>query len=192
MILTHVKRAALPLVITCFFHGLGSQAGNSSGKAILIAEKTQAYAEKAGFEKKPIDIINTLKNNERTSFQTMLDGLQQAFELDNTLKGKGPYTVFAASDKAWNHIPTEDVQSLFANKPKLKQVLTYQIVPESLDSKALRTMKSVKTMEGGEINFSTKGGDLYVNDSLILTSDIPCSNGIIHITQSVIMPKLAQ
>jgi uncharacterized surface protein with fasciclin (FAS1) repeats len=182
MILNRVNRAALPLVITCLCYGLASQA----------ADKTQAYSEKAGFEKKPIDIVNTLKDNERTSFHTMLEGLQQAFDLDNTLKGKGPYTVFAASDKAWSKIPSEDVQSLFANKTKLKQVLTYQIVPELLDSKALRSMTSAKTMGGGEITFSTKGGDLYVNNALILTTDMPCSNGIIHITQSVIMPKLVQ
>lgn len=87
-----------------------------SKQSVLIAAKTEAFHEKQGFERKPKDIINTLKDNESTSFQTLLDGLQQAFDLDKTLKNKGPYTLFAPSDKAFKKIPDEDVQSLFANK----------------------------------------------------------------------------
>jgi len=165
---------------------------NSGDKPILIAARTQQFKEKQGFERKPKDIINTLKDNESTSFRTLLDGLQQAFDLDQTLKNQGPYTLFAPSDKAFKKIPTEDVQSLFANKKKLKQVLSYQIVKGKLNANALRTMKSVKTMEGDEVNLSTKSGDLYADKSLILTTDIPCSNGIIHILDEVIMPPLSK
>ena len=158
----------------------------------MIAAKTQEFKEKQGFERKPKDIINTLKDNESTSFQTLLDGFQQAFDLDKTLKNSGPYTLFAPSDKAFKAIPTEDVQTLFANKKKLKQVLSYHIVSGRLDSKTLRTMKSVKTMEGHEIKLSTKGGDLYVDQSLVVMTDIPCSNGIVHILSEVVMPPLSK
>jgi uncharacterized surface protein with fasciclin (FAS1) repeats len=165
---------------------------NSGEKPILIAARTQQFKEKQGFEREPKDIINTLKNNEITSFHTLLDGLQQAFDLDQALKNKGPYTLFAPSDKAFKKLPAEDVQTLFANKKKLKQVLSYQIVKGQLNANALRSMKSVKTMEGDKINLSTKSGDLYADKSLILTTDIPCSNGIIHVLDEVIMPPLSK
>jgi uncharacterized surface protein with fasciclin (FAS1) repeats len=71
---------------------------------------------KQGFERKPKDIINTLTDNEVTAFHIFLDGLDQAFSLDDTLKNKGPFTVFAPSDKAFKTIPADDRQSLWANK----------------------------------------------------------------------------
>ncbi|MGH9552504.1 MAG: fasciclin domain-containing protein, partial [Terriglobales bacterium] len=80
---------------------------------VLIAAKTESYGEKDGFHRDKKDIINTLKNNEVTSFQTMLDALQQAFELDKTLRGEGPFTVFAPSDKAWKRLTDADLQALF-------------------------------------------------------------------------------
>lgn len=155
--------------------------------------KTKKYTEKGGFERTPKDIINTLKDNEITQFQTLRGGLEQAFGLDKTLKGKGPFTFFAASDKAFTTIPGDDVQSLFANKKKLKQVLTYHVIEGSkLSSDALRTMKGIKTMEGHELKFSEKGGSLYVDKALVKISDVPCSNGVIHVIDSVLMPPLSQ
>lgn len=195
--MTQVKVFATLLTLACaslLSLNLASEAGNntSTNKVVLIAAKTQEFKEKQGFERKPKDIINTLKNNEFASFQTLLDGLQQAFDLDQTLKNKGPYTLFAPSDKAFKTMPDADVQSLFANKKKLKQVLSYHIVNGRFDSKALRTMKSIKTMEGHEIKITTKNGDLYVDKSLVLTTDIPCSNGVIHIINGVLTPPLSK
>lgn len=179
----------------CWFPaGFGTELNHCSTdqKPVLIAVGTQEFKEKQGFERKPKDIINTLKENEVTSFRTLLDGLQQAFELDKVLKNNGPYTLFAPSDKAFKKMPDEDVQTLFANRPKLKQVLSYQIVEGQLNSRALRTMKSIKTLEGHEITFSTKNGDLYVDKSLVLTTDIPCTNGVIHVLEEVVMPPLSK
>ena len=178
----------------CSSMNIPSQARHNSftNDSILIAAKTEQFSQKAGFERKPKDIINTLKDNQSTSFQTLLDGLQQAFDLDKTLKNTGPYTLFAPTDKAFNAIPVDDIQSLFSNKKKLRQVLSYLIVPGQIDSKALRAMHSIKTMEGNEIKFSTRGGDLYADKGLILTTDIPCSNGIIHIVDTVLMPPLSK
>lgn len=177
-----------------FSGGLASELNkdNASQRPVLLAVGTQEFKEKQGFERKPKDIINTLKENEVTSFRTLLDGLQQAFELDKVLKNNGPYTLFAPSDKAFKKMPDEDVQTLFANRPKLKQVLSYQIVEGQLNSRALRTMKSTRTLEGHEINFSTKNGDLYVDKSLVLTTDIPCTNGVIHVLEEVVMPPLSK
>jgi len=190
MLLNRKGPIAVALAITCF--APACLADNSSGKAMLLAAKTQAFSQKDGFEREPKDIINTLKDNQSTSFQSLLDGLQQAFDLDKTLKDKGPFTLFAPTDSAFKHISDEDLQSLFGNKKKLEQVLKYHIVAGKLDSRALRTMKSTKTMEGSEIDFSTKGGDLYVNNALVSMTDIPCSNGVIHILERVVMPPLSK
>lgn len=155
--------------------------------------KTKRYEEKGGFERTPKDIINTLKDNEISQFATLLDGFEQAFGMDKTLKGKGPFTVFAPTDKSFTTIPGDDVQSLFANKKKLKQVLSYHVIDGSkLSGQALRTMKSIKTMEGHEISFCEKGGSLFVDKALVKISDVPCSNGVIHVIDSVVMPPLSQ
>lgn len=158
----------------------------------LIASKTEAFQEKQGFERNKKDIINTLKDNDVAQFSTLLDGLQQAYELDKTLKNNGPYTFFAPSDKAFKKLPDDDRQTLWANKKKLKQVLQYHIVFGSFDAKDLRTKHSVKSLEGHSITMSTKGNDLYADKALVTVTDIPCSNGVIHILDEVIMPPLSQ
>jgi uncharacterized surface protein with fasciclin (FAS1) repeats len=143
------------------------------------------------------DIINTLRS--RGAFHRMLDGLDTAYDLDNVLKGKGPFTVFAAEDKAWAKLNQADQDTLFANKKKLNQVLSYEVIKgEQLDAKALGMQSKVKSMEGHEIHFSTKKDadkdkdDLYVDKAKVKTADIRCSNGIIHIVDAPIMPPLAE
>ncbi len=143
------------------------------------------------------DIINTLRVEGK--FHKMLEGLSNAFDLDNTLKGKGPFTVFAADDKAWGKINQADQDTLFNNKNKMAQVLKYEIIPNAkLDSKALSAMSSVKSMEGHEIKLSTKDdkdekiAGLYADKAHVKSADIMCSNGIIHIVDQPLMPQLAQ
>lgn len=158
-----------------------------------LAAKTKVFEEKEGFHKEPKDIINTLKDNQVAQFNTFLEGLPIGFDLDKVLKGAGPYTVFAPTDNAFKKIPGDDVQSLFANKKKTKQVLQYCIIDKAkLDSKALRAMKSVKTMEGHDLAITDRDGDLYVGQALVIVSDIPCSNGVIHAIDHVVMPPLSQ
>ncbi len=143
------------------------------------------------------DIINTLRVEGK--FHKMLEGLSNAFDLDNTLKGKGPFTVFAADDKAWGKINQADQDTLFNNKNKMAQVLKYEIIPNAkLDSKALSAMSSVKSMEGHEIKLTTKDdkdakvAGLYADKAHVKSADIMCSNGIIHIVDQPLMPQLAQ
>lgn len=143
------------------------------------------------------DIINTLRVEGK--FHKMLEGLSNAFDLDNTLKGKGPFTVFAADDKAWGKINQADQDTLFNNKNKMAQVLKYEIIPDAkLDAKSLSAMSSVKSMEGHEIKLSTKDdkdakiAGLYADKAHVKSADIMCTNGIIHIVDQPLMPQLAQ
>jgi transforming growth factor-beta-induced protein len=143
------------------------------------------------------DVINTLRK--RGAFHRFLDGLDTAYSLDNVLKGKGPYTVFAPTDKAFSRLNQADQDTLFGNPTKLKQVLSYHVLDgEQLNEKALESMKSAKTMEGHDITLSTrkKAGsdkdDLYVDKARVQEADIKCSNGIVHIIDAPIMPQLVQ
>ncbi|MFA6209432.1 MAG: fasciclin domain-containing protein [Candidatus Obscuribacterales bacterium] len=163
-----------------------------NSNTVLIAANTEQFKMKQGFERKPKDIINTLSDNEVTAFHIFLDGLDQAFSLDSTLKNKGPFTVFAPSDKAFKTIPADDRDRLWANKKKLKEVLQYHIVAGKFDAKALGMMSSVKTLGGRELKLSKKGNDLYADEILIKTTDVPCSNGVIHVLDGVVMPQLSK
>jgi uncharacterized surface protein with fasciclin (FAS1) repeats len=105
--------------------------------AVIPPAMADKYSQKEGFERHPKDIINTLNDNTVSGFHTFLDALSQAFDLDKTLKENGPFTVFAPDDKAIRKMPDADWQSLVANKPKLKQVLSYHIVPGKFDAETL-------------------------------------------------------
>ncbi len=186
--------AAGAIALTGFspFVPVSSQVRTSYDQQDLIAAKTQEFKEKEGFQRKEKDIINTLNDNDVAKFSILLDGLQQAYDLDKTLKNNGPYTLFAPSDKAFEKMPTDDKQSLWANKKKLKQVLQYHIVFGKFNAAALRKKSKLKTLEGHSITISTKGDDLYADKALMTTTDIPCSNGVIHVVDEIIMPALTK
>lgn len=187
-----VAASALLLTAVCQFVPASSQERVNFDRQQLIAAKTKAFKEKSGFERKRKDIINTLKDNDVTQFSTLLDGLQQAYDLDKTLKGNGPYTLFAPSDKAFKKMPDDDRQSLWANKKKLSQVLKYHIVFGQIPAFGLKQKSKLKTLEGRSVTLSTKGEDIFADKALITTTDIPCSNGVIHVLDDVIMPPLSR
>jgi transforming growth factor-beta-induced protein len=166
-----------------------------AGFAFPAIAKDEAIIGVQGGTAEKQDIINTLK--QRGAFHTLLDGYSSAYNLDNELKGKGPYTVFAPDDKAWAKMPEEDRQSLFANNKRLRQVLTSEIVKgQNLDSTSLKSVNSVKCMDGRSIAIASKqeeGKDeMFVDKAKIKKADIECSNGIIHIIDTPIMPPLAE
>lgn len=170
------------------------EAKPSSDKSnrVKIAAKTTKYSEKEGFERKKLDIINTLKDNEVTRFMTLRDGLTQAFELDKVLKGGGPFTFLAPSDDAFKHYPQDDLSQLFDNKKKLRQVLEYCIIDGNYSAADLVKMGTVKTHEGHNVSFSNPGGDYYADKSLMKVIDIPCTNGTLHVLDRLIQPPLAK
>jgi uncharacterized surface protein with fasciclin (FAS1) repeats len=104
----------------------------------------------------------------------------QAAGLVDTLKGDGPYTVFAPTDEAFAKLPPGTVEALLNDKEKLTQVLTYHVVPGKLDAKAVTGMSTLPTVEGS---------DLPVASIRIATTDIMTSNGIIHVIDEVLIPQ---
>ena len=113
------------------------------------------------------------------SFSTLIQAVQAA-GLADTLKGDGPYTVFAPTDEAFAKLPAGTLDALLADKEKLTQVLTYHVVPGKLDAKQVTGMTQLATVQGSE---------LPVASISITETDIMTSNGIIHVVDEVLIPQ---
>jgi uncharacterized surface protein with fasciclin (FAS1) repeats len=146
--------------------------------AIAVALAASALAVQAK------DIVDTAVA--AGNFKTLATALQVAGLVD-TLKGKGPFTVFAPTDEAFAKIPKADLDALLKDKARLTAVLTYHVVPGQVMAKDVKAGK-VKTVQGGEITVSTSGG-VMVDKARVTATDIVASNGVIHVIDSVIMPK---
>jgi len=120
------------------------------------------------------------------NFKTLATALQAA-GLVETLKGKGPFTVFAPTDEAFAKIPKADLDALLKDKAKLTAVLTYHVVPGKVMAKDVKAGK-VKTVQGSELTISTTGG-VMVDQAKVSATDVVADNGVIHVIDSVVMPK---
>lgn len=124
------------------------------------------------------------------SFNTLATALQAAGLVD-TLKGKGPFTVFAPTDEAFAKLPAGTVESLLKpeNKEKLVSILTYHVVPGSVGSDQVVKMSSAKTVQGQSARISATGGNVMIDGAKVVKTDILASNGVIHVIDSVILPQ---
>jgi uncharacterized surface protein with fasciclin (FAS1) repeats len=130
------------------------------------------------------DIVDTAID--AGSFKTLVTALQAAGLVD-TLKGKGPFTVFAPTDEAFAKIPKAKLDALLADKAKLTRVLTYHVVAGKVMAADVKA-GPVKSVEGSNIKISTKHG-VMVDKSKVVKTDIVASNGVIHVIDTVMMPK---
>ena len=119
-------------------------------------------------------------------FKTLAVALEKAGLID-TLKGKGPFTVFAPTDAAFAKVPKKDLDALLADKSKLPSVLTYHVVPGSVMAKDVKAGK-VKTVQGSDLTLSTSDG-VKVDGANVVKTDIVADNGVIHVIDSVVLPK---
>ncbi len=119
-------------------------------------------------------------------FNTLATALKAAGLVD-TLKGPGPFTVFAPTDDAFAKIPKADLDALLKDKAKLTAVLTYHVVPGKVMAKDVKAGK-VKTVQGSELTLGTTGG-VTVDAAKVVQADITASNGVIHVIDSVVLPK---
>ena len=120
------------------------------------------------------------------SFKTLAAALGAAGLVD-TLKGKGPFTVFAPTDEAFAKIPKADLEALLKDKAKLTSILTYHVVSGKVMAADVKAGK-VKTVQGSELTVSTSMG-VMVDNAKVIKTDIAADNGVIHVIDSVIMPK---
>jgi len=124
------------------------------------------------------------------SFKTLAAALQAAGLVD-TLKGKGPFTVFAPTDEAFSKLPAGTVESLLKpeNKEKLKAILLYHVVSGDVTAAQVVKLSSAKTVNGQDLKLTVNDGSVMVNEAKVVKADVLASNGVIHVIDTVLLPK---
>jgi len=123
------------------------------------------------------------------NFQTLVAALQTAGLVD-TLKGEGSFTVFAPTDEAFAEIQEAQLSALMANNTQLTALLTYHVVPGRYMSADLMDDMLVKTVSGENLTISLSNGGVMVNDANVVQADIVCTNGVIHVIDTVLVPRV--
>ena len=154
-----------------------------AGPFELKVDWIRTYGNKAGSN----DIVSAALADGR--FGTLATALTEA-KLVATLQGKGPFTVFAPTDKAFSKLPKDTVATLLKpeNRKQLQAILTYHVLSGSVDLAGALAAKQAKTVQGADVKIGFSDGRVRVNDAAIINADIRCSNGIIHVIDSVILP----
>jgi len=169
-----VLAAALALAVPASF-ALAAPAGDS---AKSHGAPAQARA----------DIVDTAVR--AGQFKTLAAALQAAGLVD-TLKGAGPFTVFAPTDAAFAALPAGTVENLLKpeNHDKLVAILTYHVVPGRVTASQVAGMKAAKTVEGADLAIRASGGAVTVDGARVVSADVAASNGVIHVIDKVLIPK---
>ena len=159
--------------------------GSATAGECPLSKKTVKVRTVKLAEKK--DIVDTAVGAE--AFTTLVAAVKAA-GLVETLKGDGPFTVFAPTDEAFGKLPEGTVETLLKpeNKDKLVAVLTYHVVPGKVMAADVVKLKNAKTVQGGEVDIMVDGGKVKVDNANVVKTDIECSNGVIHVIDAVILP----
>ena len=159
------------------------------GAGLVIAFGAKAsFADCGTCDKTVVEVAVANKD-----FTTLVAAVKAA-DLVKTLSGAGPFTVFAPTNEAFAKLPKETLESLLQpeNKKKLAGILTYHVVPGKVMAKDVVTLKGAKTAQGSEFKITVKEGTVMVDNAKVVKTDIPCKNGVIHVIDTVILPKQAQ
>ena len=131
------------------------------------------------------DIVDTAVS--AGQFKTLVKAVQEAGLVD-TLKSKGPFTVFAPTDEAFAKLPSGTLEALLKDKQKLAAILTYHVVPGKVMAAQVKPGQ-VKTVQGQSLTVSTMDGAVMVDSAKVIKTDIIASNGVIHVIDTVVLPK---
>jgi uncharacterized surface protein with fasciclin (FAS1) repeats len=156
--------------------------------AVVVVFGVVALAAAMGGYTKHKDIVDTAVT--AGSFDTLVAAVKAA-DLVETLKGKGPFTVFAPTDEAFGKLPSGTVEELLKpeNKEKLTAVLTYHVVSGKVMAEEAMKLSSAKTVNGQSLTIKVMGDAVMVDNAKVLQTDILCSNGVIHVIDTVVLPK---
>jgi uncharacterized surface protein with fasciclin (FAS1) repeats len=176
----------IKLMLSVGLLGLGLVSCMPKASAPVAAAPAAAPAMAAPM----LDIVDTAAGNK--DFSTLVAAVQAA-GLVETLKSKGPFTVFAPTNAAFAKLPAGTVESLLKpeNKATLVKILTYHVVSGKVLAADVVKLdgKMVKTVQGSDVTVTVAGGKVKVNDSNVVATDIETSNGVIHVIDTVLLPK---
>lgn len=133
----------------------------------------------------PGTVVNVAAN--AGMFTTLVKAVQVA-GLQPALKGKGPFTVLAPTDAAFAKLPAGTVEGLLKDPDKLAKILKYHVIPAKAMAKQVMTMSKATTLEGSDVNITTKNGTVMVNGAKVIKADVKADNGVIHVIDTVLMP----
>jgi uncharacterized surface protein with fasciclin (FAS1) repeats len=150
----------------------------------LVTLGVNAVADDHGMNDKK-DIVDTAIAAD--GFNTLVTAVQAA-DLVETLKGEGPFTVFAPTDAAFEAIPDDELEALLADKEKLTSVLTYHVVPGKVMAADVMGMDTATTVQGSDIDIQVVQGGVQVDGANVVQTNIEASNGVIHVIDAVIVP----
>ncbi len=162
-----------------FFSSSAAMAGEKCAKSSVTTVNHQ--------KEEKMDIVDTAV--EAGSFKTLVAAVKAA-GLVETLKGKGPFTVFAPTDEAFEKLPSGTVETLLKpeNKDKLVAILTYHVVAGDVKAADVVKIKSAKTVQGQTVAIDAADG-VKINDANVVKADIDCGNGVIHVIDAVLIPN---
>jgi uncharacterized surface protein with fasciclin (FAS1) repeats len=154
--------------------------------AMILGVLAGAIPSASGAKKQ--DIVDTAVA--AGTFNTLATALQAA-GLADTLKSKGPFTVFAPTDEAFSKLPAGTVESLLKpeNKDKLRAILLYHVVSGDVTGAQVMKLTSAKTVNGQDLKLTVNDGNVMVNDAKVVKADVLASNGVIHVIDTVLLPK---
>ncbi len=161
---------------------------------ILLALPLSAFAGSYGTSKTTSGAMNTNDIVDTAvaagSFNTLVAAIQAA-DLEATLRGAGPFTVFAPTDEAFAKLPPGTLENLLKpeNKSQLQAILTYHVVPGKVMASDAAMLTSAKTVNGQSFRITESGSGLMVDKATVIKADIPASNGVIHVIDQVIIPE---
>jgi uncharacterized surface protein with fasciclin (FAS1) repeats len=153
--------------------------------AVILPPSMSAPAEEEAMMAETPDIVDIAVNDGR--FSTLVTALQAA-NLVDTLKGEGPFTVFAPTDDAFNALPAGTLEGLLADIPALTNVLLYHVVPGKVMAADVVNLTSADTVLGQPVSISVDGDAVKVNDAQVVITDIEGKNGVIHVIDAVLVP----
>jgi uncharacterized surface protein with fasciclin (FAS1) repeats len=130
------------------------------------------------------DVVDTAES--AGAFSTLISAIKAA-DMMSTLKGAGPFTVFAPTDEAFAKLPADELQALLQDKEKLRMILAYHVVAGRVSVRDVAGMSSATTMAGPALNIDSSSG-VKVNNATVVQPDVMASNGIIHVIDTVLVP----
>lgn len=154
--------------------------------AVVAAPMTAFAGDMNKMDSSKKDIVDTAVA--AGSFKTLATALEAA-GLVETLKGPGPFTVFAPTDAAFAKLPAGTVEGLLKDKPKLTAILTYHVVAGNVKAADVVKLDSAKTVNGQSVAIKVVDGKVMIDNATVTTADVEASNGVIHVIDTVLLPK---
>jgi len=155
-------------------------------RRLILATSLVALLAGCATTQAPVPVADALAREPELS---TLAGLVQKAGLADTLRGAGPFTVFAPTNDAFKAVPQKTLEELAANPARLRAVLTYHVLPAKVSAAEVK-VGNVKTVEGGNLALSKAGAFVTVEEAMVQTPDIAATNGVIHTIDRVLIPPV--